>query len=1083
MKENTTDNIKVLVRVRPFDHRENNSNNQTTKCVFADEISNVIELKGKTNNAQGTFKFDFVRNEQSSQRAIFSTIGESVVEKFLEGFHGCVIAYGQTGAGKTYTMQGFGDAIENEGEDDAENNKSNDVGLIPRALRRIFEFTKNTASDDEDVTHEVTCAYLEIYNEQLTDLLSSGDGNGDCIAMDGMMVEDSGNNTGSIPSFGSFSGGELAIREDPKKGTFVENLTKVKVNSAEETYEAFLRGSARRRVGETEMNRNSSRSHSVFSVTLTSTTRGRTTKEKKRTLHLVDLAGSERQKATEATGARLKEASAINKSLSALGNVIKSLVDVANGRDRHVAFRDSKLTWLLKDALGGNAKCAVIACVSPALINADETASTLKFANRAKLVKVRAQVNERAFHNHMNFGNTPYKSKANSNNNNTNNNATAMDAEVTRLRAMIDEIVATTTTTKTSSSSAFLAAALGEDARMEEGGENSTSTASSKIAELVLNGMKRASALEKNILETNRANLVWQRDAVAKQAHLESKVNDLNELVERLEQNISSTQMVLKLREASLKKHGIDKDDVDRELLELRKIVSVPPEVVKLRMELARVTEGLERAEAEASSSHTKGEYARMVEELNCMRAVNVEQSELASTALEQKLWFEKEKIALLENLREVESKVELAELRAVDAEANQFRAENAKSEAERAYIESQKITDDAVKEKVRVESTFAENKQVMEEMFARLEEETKKRDEMETECQTLREASQTMQDQMLEKGKELDAFKEKLQVLEAEAEKSKSALRDSESSLQNALGKQNDLASETENKLKASEMEFGRQKEEMMQEKIQMQKSMEEEIAKARKASADEIAAMKVKLDEETTLAIEAVKAEKETMFDTLKRMELEMQTLRETTDERVQTAENVAKEKLALELKALEEETERVTKERANLEASFDAKRAELERSFEEKEHLVTSTCEMKVAASKAAAASEFKAAAALQLKVKDLTRKLEEMKDSNNKSDNAMVATATTTTHTTTTASTPTPVKATTTTTNTSLLLKSGGARRVLQPLNHHFESQDNEDDREDDHSFHASKKPRTLADADDDENPRSPLVLNR
>ena len=233
----------------------------------------------------------------------------------------------------------------------------------------------------------------------------------------------------------------------------------------------------------------------------------------------------------------------------------------------------------------------------------------------------------------MNFGNTPYKSKANSNNNNTNNNATAMDAEVTRLRAMIDEIVATTTTTKTSSSSAFLAAALGEDTRMEEGGENSTSTASSKIAELVLNGMKRASALEKNILETNRANLVWQRDAVAKQAHLESKVNDLNELVERLEQNISSTQMVLKLREASLKKHGIDKDDVDRELLELRaKLSATPPEVVKLRMELARVTEGLERAEAEASSSNTKGEYARMVEELNCMRAVNVEQSELAST-------------------------------------------------------------------------------------------------------------------------------------------------------------------------------------------------------------------------------------------------------------------------------------------------------------------------------------------------------------------------------------------------------------------------------------------------------------------
>jgi len=1094
MKENT-DNIKVLVRVRPFDQREQTKCSTLSQCVFANEQANVIDLRGKTNNAQGTFKFDFVRNEQASQRAIFATVGESVVEKFLEGFHGCVIAYGQTGAGKTYTMQGFGGGENNNNHRDEGEDDNNNVGLIPRALRRIFEFTRNdAASGEEDVTHEVTCAYLEIYNEQLTDLLSNEDGNGDGIAMDGMMMEDNnGNHTGSIPSFGSFSGGELAIREDPKKGTFVENLTKVKVNSAEETYEAFLRGSARRRVGETEMNRNSSRSHSVFSVTLTSTTRGRTTKEKKRTLHLVDLAGSERQKATEAIGARLKEASAINKSLSALGNVIKSLVDVANGRERHVPFRDSKLTWLLKDALGGNAKCAVIACVSPSLINADETASTLKFANRAKLVKVRAQVNERAFHNHVNFGNTPYKSKANDNNdNNANNNANAMDAEVTRLRSMIDEIVATTATTTTASSnSVFLAAALGDDANMEDGGENTTTTASSKIAEFVLTGMKRASALEKNILETNRANLAWQRDAVAKQTQLELKVNDLNELVERLEQNISSTQMVLKLREASLKKHGIDKDDVDRELVELRKLVSVPPEVVKLRMELAQVTERLERAEAEASSSNTKGEYAKMVEELNRMRAINVDQSELASAALEQKLWFEKEKIALLENLREVENKVELAELRAVEAEANQFRAENAKSEAERAYTESQKITDDAVKEKARVESTFAENKQVMEEMFARLEEETKKRDEIETECETLREASQSIRDQMVEKSEEMDALKEKLQFLEAETEKSKSALRDSESSLQNALGKQNDLVSETETKLKASEMELVRLKEEMMQEKSQMQKSMEEEIAKARKAAADEIEAMKVKLDEEKASAMKAVELDKEAMSEAMKRMKVEMQTLQETTDERVQAAENIAKEKLALELKALEEETERVARERANLEASFDAKRVELEHSFEEKERQVTSACEMKVAASKAAAASEFKAAAALQLKVKELTRKIEEMKEENNKSD-AMATTATFTTRTTTTASTPPTMKATTTTattttnTNTSQLLKSGGARRVLQPLNHSLgSSEEHEDDREDNLSFHASKKPRTFIDGEDDDdgNPRSPLVRYR
>ena len=1016
-----TDNIKVLVRVRPFDGCSQQQ--QQKKCVFADDDASVIDLKGKTNNAQGTFKFDFVRDEQATQESIFHTIGESVVEKFLEGFHGCVIAYGQTGAGKTYTMQGCGeeDAEEEEEEEEGKKKKMDDtVGLIPRALRRIFEFTNKTTGE-EDVTHEVTCAYLEIYNEQLTDLLSDGDGNSDGIGMDGMMVDDAGN-TGAIPTLGSVSGRELAIREDPKKGTFVENLTKVKVNSAKETYEAFLRGSMRRRVGETEMNRNSSRSHSVFSVTLTSTTRGRTTKEKKRTLHLVDLAGSERQKSTEAKGERLKEASAINKSLSALGNVIKSLVDVANGKERHVPFRDSKLTWLLKDALGGNAKCAVIACVSPALINADETASTLKFANRAKLVKVRAQVNERAFHNHVNFGSTPHKSNKDSRNNDNNNDA--MNAEVTRLRAVIDEIVAnttTTTTTTTTSSSAFLAAALGDDAttkdaQMEDEGENSNSTASSRIAELILNGMKRASALEKTILETNRANLVWQQDAVAKQALLESKMKNLNELVERLEQKISSTQMVLKLREASLKKHGIDKDDVDRELVELRKIVDVPPEVVKLRMELAQVTERLERAEAEASSANTKGEYAKMVEELNRMRAIHAEQSELASTALEQKLWFDKEKIALLENLREVENKVELAELRAVDAEANQFRAENAKNEAERAYIESQKITDDAVKEKIRVESTFAENKQVMEEMFARLEEETNKRDEIEAECKTLKETNQTAEDRMLEKSKE------------------------------------------------------------MMQEKSQMQKSMEEEIANARREMADEIEAMKVKLEEEKRLAMESMETEKETMSENLKRVELEAQTLREATDERIQSAENAAKEKLALERKVLEEEMERFAEERANLEASVSEKRANLEHAFEEKERRFMSTCEMKVAAAKAAAASEFKAAAALQLKVKELTRKIEEVNEGKNDSDAVVTASHINTT----TASTPTPMKATTTT-NTNIL-KSGGARRVLQPLNPL--STENEDDREDNYSFHLSKKPRTSGEEVDEggENARSPLVFN-
>ena len=171
------------------------------------------------------------------------------------------------------------------------------------------------------------------------------------------------------------------------------------MTSAEETYDLFTRGSFNRRVGQTEMNRESSRSHAVFTVTLESRRRafpGAALQKRNATLHLVDLAGSERQKATEAGGARLKEASAINKSLSALGNVIKALVDVAEGKERHVPYRDSKLTYLLKDALGGRARCTLLACVSPAAGQMEETLSTLKFAQRAKMVKIKARANEEA---------------------------------------------------------------------------------------------------------------------------------------------------------------------------------------------------------------------------------------------------------------------------------------------------------------------------------------------------------------------------------------------------------------------------------------------------------------------------------------------------------------------------------------------------------------------------------------------------------------------------------------------------------------------------------------------------------------
>ena len=191
------------------------------------------------------------------------------------------------------------------------------------------------------------------------------------------------------------------------------------MHGAEQTYETFLRGAANRRVGQTNMNADSSRSHSVFTISVESRTKAHPTApttKKSALLHLVDLAGSERQKSTDAAGERLKEASAINKSLSALGNVIKALVDVADGKERHVPYRDSKLTFLLKDALGGRARCTLLACVSPAHVNVEETMSTLKFAQRAKLVKVRAVANEESV-----------------------GSANELAAEVGRLRALLAE--------------------------------------------------------------------------------------------------------------------------------------------------------------------------------------------------------------------------------------------------------------------------------------------------------------------------------------------------------------------------------------------------------------------------------------------------------------------------------------------------------------------------------------------------------------------------------------------------------------------------------------------------------------------
>ena len=368
------------------------------------------------------------------------------------------------------------------------------------------------------------------------------------------------------------------IREHEKKGVFVEGLTEAPVYSAEETYELFQRGSHRRRVGMTEMNRESSRSHSVFTVSLESRRRafaGAALQKRSALLHLVDLAGSERQKSTESAGARLKEASAINKSLSALGNVIKALVDVADGKDRHVPYRDSKLTFLLKEALGGKARCTLLACVSPAAGQVEETLSTLKFAQRAKLVKVTASKNEEAV-----------------------GSVAELAAEVTRLRNMLSE-------------------GTGEGADRAR---------------------LRANDLELHIARANRVAAATARAAAQETEKLSGRLVEVQELASRLDKNLQSTKMVLRLKEARLSKGTKSVENTDSEEMEsLRKMAECPPEVIRMRIEMQQLRHQIEQLEAENGIHPAKGKMIQLEKEMKELRAVRLEEGELVAQTIEDR--------------------------------------------------------------------------------------------------------------------------------------------------------------------------------------------------------------------------------------------------------------------------------------------------------------------------------------------------------------------------------------------------------------------------------------------------------------
>ncbi|KAJ1403031.1 P-loop containing nucleoside triphosphate hydrolase [Sesbania bispinosa] len=348
-------NVQVLIRIRPLSTKEKLSQGHG-RCLRQESAQTLVWL----GHPETRFTFDHIGCESLSQENLFRVAGVPMVENCLSGYNSCMFAYGQTGSGKTYTM--MGEIKETEGY------LADDSGITPRVFDYLFMRIKAEEESRKDykLKYSCKCSFLEIYNEQITDLLEPSSTN-------------------------------LQLREDMKKGVYVENLTEHRVVTVNDVLRLLLQGTANRKVAATHMNCESSRSHSVFTCIIESQwEKDSMTHFRFARLNLVDLAGSERQKSSGADSERLKEAANINKSLSTLGLVIMTLVDLAHGKPRHVPYRDSRLTFLLQDSLGGNSKTMIIANVSPSICSANETLSTLKFAQRAKLIQNNAKVNEDA---------------------------------------------------------------------------------------------------------------------------------------------------------------------------------------------------------------------------------------------------------------------------------------------------------------------------------------------------------------------------------------------------------------------------------------------------------------------------------------------------------------------------------------------------------------------------------------------------------------------------------------------------------------------------------------------------------------
>nr|AMS24216.1 kinesin 5c protein [Marsilea vestita] len=356
-------NVQVLLRCRPFNDEElRTSAPQVVSCnEHRREVSVNMNIAAK--QIDRTFTFDKVFGPNARQQDLYEQAIVPIVNEVLEGFNCTIFAYGQTGTGKTFTMEGSGRKPKDGG-------MPTDAGVIPRAVQQIVD-----TLEAQNAEYSMKVTFLELYNEEITDLLAPDD------VVRPLPVDD---RQPKKP---------LALMEDGKGGVLVRGLEEEIVYSANEIYTLLERGTAKRRTAETLLNKQSSRSHSIFSITIhikEATPEGEELLKCGK-LNLVDLAGSENISRSGARDGRAREAGEINKSLLTLGRVITALVEHLG----HIPYRDSKLTRLLRDSLGGKTKTCIIATVSPSVHCLEETLSTLDYAHRAKNIKNKPELNQK----------------------------------------------------------------------------------------------------------------------------------------------------------------------------------------------------------------------------------------------------------------------------------------------------------------------------------------------------------------------------------------------------------------------------------------------------------------------------------------------------------------------------------------------------------------------------------------------------------------------------------------------------------------------------------------------------------------